>query len=176
MPGLCSRLEDGLALADRYTSGMDARQAELPTSLGLLILRLGVGGYMLTHGLGKLDMVLAGSWDKFGDPIGLGNTLSLLLTTFAEFLCSLLVILGLWTRLAAIPVVIAMAVAAFVVHGADPWTMEEAARRFAAGEAKSMASRQPALLFLIPFLALAFAGGGRFTIAVLWRRETPPLS
>ncbi len=48
---------------------------ELGNSLGLLVLRLGTGGYMLTHGWGKLQMVLAGDFDKFGDPIGLGSGL-----------------------------------------------------------------------------------------------------
>jgi putative oxidoreductase len=74
------------------------------------------------------------------------------------------VIVGLATRLAAIPVVIAMAVAAFVAHGADPWSMEKAAMAFFAGESKSWASKEPALLFLIPFLALAFTGAGRFSL------------
>ena len=55
-------------------------------------------------------MLLAGSADKFGDPIGLGSTLSLALVTTPEFICALLIILGLGTRLAAVPVVISMSV------------------------------------------------------------------
>ena len=143
---------------------MGAERKDLANSVGLLILRLGVGGYMVSHGWGKLQMVIAGDFGKFGDPIGLGSGASLVLVTAAEFLCPLLVMAGFATRFAAIPVVFAMAVAAFVAHGADPWTMGEGARLFLAGKAKSWASREPALLYLVPFLALAFTGAGRFSI------------
>src|SRR5687767_3778808 len=105
---------------------MEARRQDFTTSIGLLILRLGVGGYMLTHGWGKLQMLLAGKFDEFADPIGLGNQLSLILMVKAEFFCALLVMLGFATRLAAIPIVFGMGVAAFVVHANDPWTMGKA--------------------------------------------------
>jgi len=48
-----------------------------------------------------------------------------------------LIILGLATRLAALPVVITMSVAAFVVHTRDPWTMEAAAKAFFSGASKT---------------------------------------
>ena len=89
----------------------------------------------------------------------------------AEFFCALLVILGFATRLAAAPIVFGMAVAAFVAHGGDPWTMGQGAALFMAGKAKSWASKEPALLFLIPFLALMFAGAGKLSIdGLIWRR------
>ncbi len=146
---------------------MGSKQQSLSTSIGLLILRLGIGGYMVTHGIAKVQMMLAGDFDKFGDPIGLGRAASLVLITMAEFLCALLVMVGLATRLAAVPVVIGMAVAAFVAHGSNPWTMGEGARLFLSGEAKSWASKEPALLFLIPFLALIFTGPGGFSMDAL---------
>jgi len=138
-------------------------------SVGLLILRLGIGGYMLTHGWPKLLLVLDGNLAFAGDPIGLGPTLSSILVTLAEFACAVLVVIGLKTRLAAIPLVFAMAIAAFVAHGDDPWTMGEAARAFKAGEQQSWASKEPALLYLLPFLALALTGAGRFSIDALLR-------
>jgi putative oxidoreductase len=122
------------------------------SSIGLLVLRLGGGGFMLAHGWGKLQMLMAGEFEKFGDPIGLGNTLSLVLIVLAEVVCSMLVIIGLGTRFAAAPVVFAMGVAAFVVHANDPWTM-------GAG-----ASKEPALLFLSMFLTLIFTGAGGFSV------------
>lgn len=143
---------------------MDASRQDMTTSIGLLILRLGIGGYMLTHGWGKVQLALAGGFDKFGDPIGLGSPLSLVLMVGAEFVCALAVMLGVATRFVAAPVVFGMGVAAFVVHAADPWTIGEGARRFTAGAAKSWASREPALLYLVPFLALIFTGAGRFSI------------
>lgn len=138
----------------------DRPVAGLTRSIGLLILRLGVGGFMLTHGWGKLQMMLAGDFDQFGDPIGLGSGPSLVLVFFAEFVCALLVIIGLATRIAAVPIVFAMAVAAFVVHGSDPWTMGPGA------------SKEPALLFLSAFLALFFTGAGRISVdALIWSRR-----
>lgn len=150
---------------------MDARRQDQTVSIGLLILRLGIGGYLLTHGLGKLRMLLAGNFDQMGDPIGLGPVVSLILVVFAEFLCALLVMLGLATRFAAAIVVISMAVAAFVAHGSDPWTMERGYMLFMSGQSKSWASKEPALLYLIPFLALIFTGAGRLSLdGWIWPR------
>ena len=143
---------------------MEAERKEMSASIGLLILRLGIGGYLITHGWGKLQMLLAGGAETFGDPIGLGSTLSLLLVTTSEFLCALLIVLGLATRLAAVPVVITMAVAAFVIHAGDPWTMEAAANAFFSGASKTWFSKEPALLYLIPFLSLVFTGGGKISL------------
>jgi putative oxidoreductase len=143
---------------------MEAERKDTTAAIGLLILRVGLGGYLLTHGWGKLQMLLAGGATNFGDPVGLGSTLSLVLVTTSEFLCALMVILGLATRIAAVPVVITMAVAAFVVHGRDPWTMEAAAMAFFSGASKTWFSKEPALLFLIPFLSLVFTGGGKLSL------------
>ncbi|MCL6505350.1 MAG: DoxX family protein [Pirellulales bacterium] len=159
---------------------MEAMRPSWISSLGLLILRLAVGGLMAVHGWGKLQMVLNGQLDKFADPIGLGSAPSLILITTAEFLCAILVAAGLLTRLAAIPPVIGMAVAAFVVHAKDPWSLEQAARQVVNGTFMSGPAKEVALLYLTAFLTLVFTGPGRFSLdALLWRRkpaarETPP--
>ena len=140
-------------------------------SLGLLILRVGIGSYLATHGWGKLQMFLAGQHEMFGDPIGIGSKLSLILVVFAELVCAILVVIGAATRLAAIPVVIAMGVAAFVAHGSDPWTMQAAAMAFFSGASKSWASKQPALMFLVVFLALVFTGAGQYSVDALIARR-----
>lgn len=132
---------------------METQRSGWAGSVGLLILRLGIGGYMVTHGWGKLQMVLAGEFSKFGDPIGLGSALSLVLVTMAEFVCAILIIVGLGTRFAAAPLVFNMGVAAFVAHANAPWTMSP-----------NGPSKEPALLFLIPFLALLFTGAGGLSL------------
>lgn len=137
-------------------------------SAGLLILRLGIGGYMASHGWGKLQMILAGQYDMFGDPIGIGSQLSLFLVMFAEFICALLVVLGAATRFAVIPLIITMGVAAFVAHGSDPWTMETAAKLFFSGKAKHWGSKEPALMFLTVFLALALTGAGKYSVDAIF--------
>jgi putative oxidoreductase len=140
-------------------------------SLGLLILRLGMGGYILTHGWGKVVKVFHGDF-QFADPIGLGPQASLILAAGAEFGCALLVMAGLFTRLAAVPLVFTMAVAAFRAHANDPWTAGEAARLFQEGQTKFPASKEMALLYLVGFLALVFTGPGRLSLdGVLWRRK-----
>lgn len=113
--------------------------------IGLLILRLGFGGLMLTHGIPKLEMLNDPS--AFGDPIGVGPTLSLILCLIGEVLAPVLLIVGFKTKLAAIPAAITMAVAAFVVHGSDP-----------------LQNKEMALLYLVAFTALIFTGAGRYSI------------
>jgi putative oxidoreductase len=115
-------------------------------SFALLLLRVVVAAFMLTHGLPKLMNMMAGT-SKFGDPIGLGKDLSLGLTVFAEFVCSILILLGLATRLALIPLIIAMLVAAFVAHAGDPFGKKEMA-----------------LLYLLIYITLFITGPGKYSI------------
>jgi putative oxidoreductase len=120
--------------------------------IGLLVLRVGVGGFMLVaHGWGKLAG-FGGLAGTFPDPIGLGSTVSLVLAIFAEVLCALLIVVGLGTRFAAVPLLVTMLVAALVVHADDPWSKKEFA-----------------LLYAIPFLTLIFTGGGGYALDSLIR-------
>jgi len=116
-------------------------------TIATLILRLGFGGLLLVnHGWHKLTH-FAEMQRQFGDPLGLGATVSLSLVVFAEFFCAAFVILGLFTRLACIPIIIAMSVAFFKVHHMI----------YASGPR----SGQAALIFLIAFLAILFTGPGK---------------
>ena len=148
---------------------MEAKRQDLTNSIGLLILRLGMGGFMATHGWGKLKMIVDGQWEMMGDPIGLGPHLSLIMVMLAEFAAAIFVVIGLGTRVAAALPVFAMFVAAFVIHGSDPLTSSEGAMKFFSGESKSWASKEPALLFMFGFLALIFTGAGKFSIdGLIW--------
>jgi putative oxidoreductase len=125
--------------------------------IGLLFLRVTVGLMMLGHGFGKLSDLLAGEFG-FPDPIGIGPLPSKILAVFAEFFCSLLVIVGFKTRLSAIPVAFTMFVAAFVVHFNDPWPKKEFA-----------------LVYFCAFVTLALTGGGRYALDSLFgdKRRRP---
>lgn len=92
---------------------------------GLLILRIGIAIFMLTHGWPKLMKLLGGGEIQFLDPFGLGATPSFVLAIFAEVLCSLLLLIGLATRWATIPLIITMLVAIFVAHAADGFQKQE---------------------------------------------------
>jgi putative oxidoreductase len=158
-----------LRLSPSSGATMEAKRQDMTNSIGLLILRLGVGGFMATHGWGKLQMIFDGEWDQIGDPVGLGPHLSLIMVVMAEFFAAILVVIGLGTRVAAALPVFAMFVAAFVIHIDDPLTMTEGAMKFFSGESKSWASKEPALLFMIPFLALIFTGAGKYSIdGMIW--------
>lgn len=115
-------------------------------SLSLLLLRLSTGGFMLTHGYAKFQHLLAGEME-FGDPLGLSPEVSLVLAVFAEFFCSILIMLGLGTRLAVIPLIVTMSVAAFIVHGADPFGRKELA-----------------LLYLVGYIVLLLSGSGKISV------------
>ena len=85
-------------------------------SFGMFVLRVGVGSLMMVqHGLDKL-MHFAQKAPRFADPFHIGSTTSLALVVFAEFFCAAFIIMGLFTRLAAIPLVVAMGVALFYRH------------------------------------------------------------
>jgi len=119
-------------------------------SFGLLVLRVAVCAMMLTHGLAKMSNFSALS--QTFDPIGMGGTLSLSLVIFAEVFCAIAVILGLFTRLAAIPLIIAMCVAVSVHFGQDFKWME------------------PALLYLTAFTAILITGPGSYSVdRLIWK-------
>lgn len=91
----------------------------------LMVLRLAVGILMLTHGLGKFPRLFGEGPIQFSDPIGIGATASLILAIFSEVLCSILLIFGLGTRLAVVPLLITMLVAALIHHTDDPFRKQE---------------------------------------------------
>ena len=70
--------------------------------IALFIIRVGAALLMLTHGWPKVQMLTSEEPVQFADPFGLGSTASLALSAFAEAFCSLLILIGLATRLAAI--------------------------------------------------------------------------
>ncbi|AKD02324.1 DoxX family protein [Pontibacter korlensis] len=118
--------------------------------VALLIARVGIATLMLTHGWPKLEMLLSDAPVQFPALFGLSATGALLLAVFAEVVCSLLILVGLGTRLAAIPLIITMLVAVFLVHGADPFAKQE-----------------PGLLYLLPYTVLLLTGSGKYSLDYL---------
>ncbi|HXR83105.1 MAG TPA: DoxX family protein [Hanamia sp.] len=86
-------------------------------NFSMLLLRVVLGLLLINHGYSKLVKFDALK-DKFMNFLHLGSTVSLALVIFAEFFCAIFLILGLFTRLACIPILIAMGVVVFVAsHG-----------------------------------------------------------
>ena len=120
----------------------------------VLILRISVAVLMITHGFPKLSKLLAGGEIKFADPFGMGAAFSLVLVVFAEFFCSILIGIGLGTRLATIPLIITMSIAAFIIHGPDP-----------------LGKKELALLYLLIYLTLFIIGSRKFSIDYLLTKK-----
>ena len=117
---------------------------------GILLIRLGFGLYMFFgHGWGKL-MSFEQNYGAWADPLGMGPEISYILVVFAEALCAIAVLFGAFTRYAAIPLLITMFVAAFIVHINDPFQRMEMA-----------------LLYLMIYGAIAALGPGRFSLDAL---------
>ena len=115
-------------------------------NIAMLLLRLGVGILMLNHGYDKL--IHFGKYQgEFIDFMGMGQKISLSLCVFAEFFCSALLIIGLFTRLATIPLIINMCVIIFKVLGADV-----------------LGKGESAALYLVGFLVILMVGPGKASV------------
>jgi len=116
--------------------------------VGLLLLRVSLGFTMLLlHGWSKFQNFESIA-PKFLPLFGLPSSLSLGLAIFAEVVCSVLLILGLFTRFAALNLAATMAVAFFIVHK---------------GAFTGPQSGELAFVYLIGTAALIFTGGGKYS-------------
>ncbi len=118
----------------------------LSTDVAALVLRIIFGGLFVYYGYSKFagyDQMLT----QFPDLIGIGSKLSLILVIFAELFCGALVLIGLFTRLAVIPIFITMFVAYFIAHAKDPFEV-----------------KQIALVFLILSIVIFLLGSGKYSM------------
>ena len=124
-------------------------------NLALLITRVAIASLMLSHGLPKLMMFFGPGPIQFLPFLGLSPAVSLGLAVFAEVFCSLFLLFGFVTRLNVIPLAVTMMVALSTVHQADPF-----------------AKKELAFIYLISYIALFFAGSGKYSLDyVLQRRQ-----
>lgn len=112
-----------------------------------LIVRLFIGFAMITHSYPKLQKLIDGGEIEFFSFLGMGAKISLILAVFAEFVCSIFIILGLFTRVALFFLIFTMAVAGFVVLGSAGFDKQELS-----------------LLYLCVYLLLFATGAGRFSV------------
>lgn len=124
----------------------NTKYSDRSISFSLLLLRLAAGGLMIPHGFKKL-MNFGAKSAEFTDPFHIGGPLSMSMVIFAEFFCAGLIVLGLMTRLATIPLIIAMSVALFIAHKGEI---------FGDGEM--------AALYLAAYFVLLLAGPGKISM------------
>ncbi len=117
----------------------------IATDIGLLLLRVGFALLLMQYGWQKYSNYAAWSKD-FPDPLHVGHAVSLALCIFAELICAALVGIGLFTRLALIPLLINMSVIFLIVHQNDPFK-----------------DKEHGLFFLIVFAVLMLTGPGRYS-------------
>src|SRR6266566_2273052 len=128
-----------------FAPGIDSFGA----SLALLTLRLWLGLTMfINHGIGKLKDFSHLSGD-FPDPFGIGHGASLALAVFAEVVASLLLVMGLLTRFAALVLAVNMGVAFLVAHK---------------GALSGGHSGELAFIYLAGYIALLLAGAGQMSM------------
>lgn len=125
--------------------------------IALLGLRVFAGMAMLTiHGWGKWIRLTSGEEIRFADPFHVGATASLAMATFAEALCAVLLVLGLFHRVAAFFLAFTMATVVGILKFGDPF-----------------AENEMAFLYLAIFVFLIFSGPGKISMdQYLYKRLT----
>ncbi len=113
---------------------------------GKLFLRIIFSGMMLLHGLEKISQFNLLK-EVFPPTLGMNSQWSLIMIILVEAGCSLLVLLGILTRLAVLPLLFAMIIAAFFTF--SPITMAVA---------------ELPLLYLAGFFLILLIGPGRYSV------------
>lgn len=117
-------------------------------SLLILALRVFFGILFFSHGLDKMINFNELSY-TYPSVLGFGSYMTLMVSIFCEFACSLFLIAGLLVRITVIPMIAAMAVAFFDIHDG----------MFPAGELS--------LIYMILFVILYITGPGRYSVDYL---------
>ena len=140
---------------------LSAKYTNSAINAGLLILRVGMGVLCMPHGYAKIK-----DFDTYRPMminfLGLGQGVSLGLNIFAEFFCAILVIFGLFTRFACVPLVINFLVAVFVAHGGDII--------FYMKNGQPAGTAEHPMLYAIAFLTLLITGPGRYSADAAFRK------
>jgi putative oxidoreductase len=92
-------------------------------------------------------MKFANLQSSFFDPFGIGSKWALILVIFAEVFCAILLIIGLFSRFAVIPLIITMCVILFLANKGEP-----------------LSKLELPILFLAGFVAVLLAGPGRLSV------------
>lgn len=81
------------------------------------------------------------------DPLGLSGEVSWMLTLFSELVCTFLVMVGVFTRITAIPPLVVMLAIAVALPPGTLWS-----------------TRETYLLYALPFFVLTFTGPGEYSV------------
>ncbi len=115
-------------------------------NLATFLLRLGTGLLMIPHGYDKLVHFTQYKKD-FMNLLGMGSTFSLALVVFAEFFCSVFLIMGLFTRVIVSILIIEMLVVVFSAH-----------------QGQIFGDGEHGMLYLTAYLAILLIGPGKASL------------
>ena len=114
-------------------------------SLLILLIRVVFGVLFMIHGIDKMvnfNTLVEG----YPSVLGFGSYMTLMVSIFCEFCCSLFLIAGLLDRIITIPMIVAMGVAFFDIHDAI------------------LPEGELALIYFIVFIILFLFGPGRYSL------------
>jgi len=126
------------------------------SDFGLLLLRVAIGLGLMYHGWLKVTLGIEHSADmiaKMGTPFDYAPLAFAWLSTLAELLGGFFLFLGLWTRYAAIALIINMSVASFAAMAGKPII-----------SAAAPITRETPLLYLVAVAVIFIIGPGRFSV------------
>ncbi|WP_395054101.1 DoxX family protein [Flavobacterium sp.] len=133
-------------------------------SFGLLLIRIIIGVLMAFYGYEKLihfeEMAASDFWAKNVSFLGMTGKFPLALTILAEFFCSILLILGLFTRVALIPLIICMG---YIIVNIIHFSVID--------KGDNGSEINTAFVYFVIYIALFFTGAGSYSLDKLIARR-----
>ena len=129
-----------------------------------LTLRVGLGSMMaFGHGWKKMLYLFSGMEIKFDSLPFIPAVPELAMAVFAELICGIMIIVGLKTRWASIPMIFTMLVASFIYHWNHPLFQQ-----FDEGSG----NKEFALVYLFGFITIFLIGSGKYSIDYLFSKSS----
>ena len=135
---------------NRLTTLLSSLSSDRWFDSAILFMRIFIGAMMLTHGIGKIQNYNA-IVNSFPDPLGIGSAASFTLITLTEVGCSVLIIMGLFTRLTTLPLIFGMYIATFIAF-----------------PEKTFAEGELSFVYMGIYIMLLVSGGGRYALDALF--------
>jgi putative oxidoreductase len=131
--------------------------ADFNLDLGLLLIRVMLGVLMAFYGYEKLihfnEMATSDFWSKNISFLGMSGSVPLALTIFAEFFCSLLLILGLFSRFSLVVLAFCMGYIFLVVFPLEILSKGQNGYEF-----------NTSFTYFILYISLLFTGVGKYSL------------
>ncbi len=116
------------------------------SSVNLLLFRVVISASLMTHGYGKLLRLIDGDiWSR--THFIFNEEISMALVVFGEFFAPLFVLIGVGTRIFAIPIIYTFCVIVFDVHWGD-----------------SFGKMEKGLMFLVSYVLIFLSGPGKISV------------